>query len=44
MAYLLRDALAGTPVVDFAAPSPQIVGKGKGKGVKAGKSGKKKRP
>jgi membrane peptidoglycan carboxypeptidase len=44
VAYLLRDALAGTPVVDFAAPSPQIVGKGKGKSVKAGKSGKKKRP
>jgi membrane peptidoglycan carboxypeptidase len=27
VAYLLRDALAGTPAAGFTAPSPQIVGK-----------------
>ena len=36
VAYMLRDALAGTPAVGFTAPSPQVVGK-------AAKSGAKKR-
>ncbi len=38
VAYLMRDALSGTPAVGFTAPSPQLVGK-------AAKSGKpKKKP